>query len=71
MVFLTNWSQVFDMRHETNFDAIFLKNLVCLQHGPFEHELFELGGAILEMHPSEHPVAHFLFLEMVSSNADT
>ena len=53
------------MRFERNFEALFLKNLVCLQHGPFEHELYELGATILEIDKSEHPVAHYLFMEMV------
>ena len=65
-VFLTNWSQVFDSRLAPNFEDLFLRNLVCLQHGPFEHELFELGATILDLDASEHPVAHFLFLEAVS-----
>ena len=66
---LTNWSQVFDMREARNFEAFFLRNLVCLPHGPFENELYDLGATILEIDAAEHAVAHFLFLEAVSCKA--
>ena len=54
------------MRLSSNFDSVLLRNLVSLQHGAFEHELFELGAIIMEIDASEHPVAQFLFLEMVN-----
>ena len=65
---MTNRSQVFDMRFAPNYESIFLRNLVSLPHGPFEHELYELGATILELDVTEHPVAHYLFLEAVSSS---